>query len=391
VVRSFTSSRRAKWRSVCAISLFALAAAACGSGSSGGTSAATSGGASPKASKHFLIDFANGEESSSSYIDLQKTLVSTMKQTEPNVTLHVFNNNYNSSTTFENLSTMISEHPDVIVEYNPLASATTRISEQLKRSGIPCVAPNVPIPGCAFFNEDLPPMGKQLAVAMTAMMKQRGWTGSNTEVVLVEIASVGALNSALWDFYDPLSHAVPGMTPVSASSITTTSSKIGNDGLQVNPVYSQSAGYSEFSSLLQTIPSSKHIVVDCLGDDTCSGAYRALQQAHRQNDAMLASWGAGPQAINLIKSGSTWVAESANFFANWGEFLAPMAVAIAQGQKPPAQTYPPMAIVTKSNVGSMFNASGSPIHFPALPAGDQYLLSTGILQKLHNVAGVPSG
>jgi ribose transport system substrate-binding protein len=380
---------------VVAVGAVALMAAGCGSsskgssasssGTTGNSTAGTSSGA--KSGKKLLIDFANGQEGASSYIDMQNTLVSALKL-DPSVTLHTFNNNYSSSTTFENLSAMIAEHPDVIIEYNPLASASARVSQELKQSHIPCIAPNVPIAGCSFFNENLPPMGQKLAVQMAAKMKARKWTGANTEVVLVEIGSVGSLNSALWDFYGPLTHMVPGMKPVATSSMTTASSKIGSDGLQVNPDYSQSAGYSEFASLLQTIPKSKHLVVDCLGDDTCLGAYHAIAAAGRLNDAMLAAWGAGPQAMSLIRSGHTWVAESANFFANWGEFLAAMAVAVGDGAKPPAQTYPPMAIVTQSNFAHMFNAKGDAIHFPALSSTDNYLKSSSILKQLNNVDGI---
>ena len=83
-----------------------------------------------------------------------------------------------------------------------------------------------------------------------------------------------------------------------------------------------------------------------------------------------------------------WVAESANFFSYAGEFIAAMVLAIASGEKLPAQTYPPMAIVTQSNVGTYFNSDGSVKKFPALVPQDEYLLKTGILQKMGNVDGV---
>lgn len=371
-----------------------VAATACGSSTSGARSSgsSTSGGARSSGSastanySKYLVDFANGSEQGVVYQGLQSTLKDTLAKA--GAKFHAFNNNYDESTTFQNLSVMINQHPNVIVEYNPVAGASSRIGQQLKRSGIPCIAPNVPVPGCYFFNEDLGQMGKQLAQTIASMMKQKGWDGTNTDVVLVEIGSLGSLNDGLYDFYGPLTTMVPGMTKVSASSVTTTQSKIGSDGIQINPDYSIDAGFKSFASLLQGIPTGKHLVVDCLGDDTCLGAYRALQQAKRTNDAMLMGWGTEPQAMQLLHTGPTWVAESANFFSYWGEFIAPMALAAASGVKPPAQTYPPMAIVTKSNADQYFNSDGSVKQFPALVPQDNYLLKTGVLQKMGNVAGV---
>ena len=200
---------------------------------------------------------------------------------------------------------MINEHPNVIVEYNPVAGASSRVSQQLKRANIPCIAPNVPIDGCYFYNEDLGLMGSQLAQQVAPMMKSRGWTGSNTDVVMVEIGSLGALNDALYDFYGSLTTLVPGMKHVAASSMSITQSAIGSDGIQINPAYSIDAGYQAFAALLQSIPSGKHMVVNCLGDDTCLGAYQALQKAGRTSDAMLMGWGTEPQAMSLLRRGNT--------------------------------------------------------------------------------------
>lgn len=340
------------------------------------------------AGKGGLVDFANGTENGTTYLGLQHTLQSTLKKVG-GYTLHIFNNNYNETQTFSNLTTMISEHPKVIVEYNPLADASSRVGQQLKSSGIPCIAPNVPIPGCYFFNEALGPMGKQLATTVKGLMKAKGWTGSNTEVVLVEIATLGTLNTALYDFYAPLSHQVAGMTPVGVKTMNTSSNKIGSDGLQINPPYTESAADHQFASLLASVPSSENLVVDCLGDETCLGAYKALQSAGRLSNAMLMAWGTTPPAMSLLrKAGSSWVAESANFFAYWGEFIGAEVVAINKGMKPPKQTFPPMTILTKKNVNTYFKANGDVKVFPHLVKADNYLLRTGVLQKLHNVQGI---
>lgn len=358
-----------------------LASAAC-------SSSATSSSGSSAGKKDFTISFANATNDGATYSGMQTSLQQALKGT--GAKLNVYNNNSSATTIFQNLSTMIAEKPDVIIEVNPLADASARISQQLKRSGIPCIAVNVPIDGCYFFNQDIPPLGKQLATTVAAMMKKKNWTGANTKVILLETAAYGSLNDALWQFYAPLSRKVPGMTPVDADEITTTSTTIGNNGLQVNTDYSIDAAYKTFATTLQQLPKDQHMVIDCLGDEPCIGAYRALKTAGRLDDAMLMAWGTTPQGLGLLRDDDAWVAESANFFSSWGSFLAPMALAIAGGTKAPAQTFPPQTIVTKDNVNDVFNSDGSVKQFPALAPASQYLVTDGkgILQKLGTVSGV---
>lgn len=339
------------------------------------------------AGKGGLIDFANGTQNGTTYLGLQHTLQSTLKKA--GFDLHIFNNNYNETQTFSNLTTMISEHPKVIVEYNPLADASSRVGQQLKASGIPCIAPNVPVPGCYFFNEDLGKMGKQLAHTVSHLMAARGWDASNTDVVLVEIATLGSLNTGLYDFFAPLSQKVKGMQHVAASAMNTSMSKIGSNGLQINPPYTESAADHQFTSLLASVPKTENLVVDCLGDETCLGAYKALQTSGRLKQSMLMAWGTTAPAMKLLRQqSSAWVAESANFFAYWGEFIGAEVAAIVDGSTPPAQTYPPMTILTKKNVNKFFKKNGKVKIFPKLVKADHYLLKTGVLQKLHNVKGI---
>lgn len=374
-----------KWTSALAVSVgVVLAVSGCSSDSSG----SSSGGGGGSDDGEYVIDFANGSADGATYQGLQSTLEEAFKGVD-GVTLNTYNNNATATTVFQNLSTMIAEKPDVIIEVNPIADASERVSQQLKRSGIPCIAVNVPIEGCSFFNQDPVPLGKDLAEHVAGLMADRGWDGSNTTIIPLESAAFGALNEVLYQFIEPLSGQVPGMDEVKASDITTSTVKAGNNVLQVNTDYSTDAAFQTFATTLQSIPDGQHMVIDCIGDETCLGAYRALQNANRLDDAMLMAWGATPDAMNLLRTDDAWVAESANFFSSWGEFVAPMALAMAKGEDIPEQTYPPQTVVTKDTVDTYFNTDGSVKLFPELPEDSQYLIDQGgILQRFANVQGV---
>ena len=358
----------------------AVAMSACSS--SGGSSGGSEDG-------KVVIDFANGSEDGQTYKGLEDTLTSALSGVK-GVTLNKYNNNNSATALFQNVSTMVAEDPDVIIEVNPIADAGKRLSTQLKRSKIPCIAVNVPIDGCAFFNQDQPPLGQQLADAVAPLMKAKGWDGSNTTIIPLETAAYGSLNSALWQFVEPLSKQVPNMTAVKASDFTTSTTQLNDSVLQVNTDYSTDAAYKTFATTLQSLPAGRHMVVDCIGDETCLGAYRAVQNAGRLGDAMFMAWGATPAAMTLLRSDPSWVAESANFFSSWGEFVAPMAYAMAKGYDAPKQTFPPQVVVTKDNVDQYFNSDGSVKQFPKLPEASNYLVTKGggILQKAGNVEGV---
>lgn len=300
-------------RNVTPVLVFTTALAVTLAGCSG--EAPSSATASTKSNKDIVIAFANATPDGDTYNGLEKSLEHALDGT--GASLLKYNNNGDSATTFKNISAMIAEKPDVIIEVNPVADASERIGQQLKDSGIPCIAVNVPIPGCHFFNQDSAPMGEQLATEVAAEMKARNWSGEDTDVVLVGSAAYGGLNDVLGEFYAPLSKIVPGMKPVAKQDITTASDQFGTNGYLLNTDYSIDAAFRSFATELQRIPEGRKIIVDCLGDELCLGARKALENAGRLDDAMIMAWGATPDAMVDLAKREGWDFESANFFSSW--------------------------------------------------------------------------
>ncbi len=243
------------------------------------------------------------------FSQLQTSVVNAGKKI--GVGIHTFNNNGSLPTTVSNLSTIIAEHPSAIIEYNPISAGGSRIGASIKASGIPCVAVNFPIPNCHYFNEDIPYLAKQLAGVFAGEMHKRGWTGNDTEVMLVEVAGAGGVNAVLWDMYAGLATQVSGMNHIKASSLSPSTTTFSNDGLQVNTDVSVDAAYTGFATALQSVPKDERIVVDCLSDDQCLGAYRALSASGRLDNSMISGFSADPQAIKMLRTSKAWVARRA--------------------------------------------------------------------------------
>ncbi len=303
-------------------------------------------------------------------------------------TVEIYDNNGDAVTMMSNADLMIASQPDVIVEYAPVADATDRVGDKFAEAGIPCIALNVPVKGCNFFNFDQPYLAGLGAEAMAEQMAARGWDGSNTTVVIGQASELGeTVNIAVTSFYAKLSELVPGMTKVAAADIKPTTTVINEQGIQADLGLTPDTGYDGMLTVLQTIPADRNIIVYPVSDDTTVGVIRALESAGRADAAMVSGYGGNPGALDALREGPIWVTEQMGFFAYWGQFALAMVAAVEQGMDIPELTSPPMIVLTQANVDDFFTADNELIVMPPLPASSTYLIDTGILQHFDNVEG----
>ncbi|TAN34276.1 hypothetical protein EPN29_03955 [bacterium] len=375
-----SSKFRFRWGAAALVSA-GLAVSACG----GATQAGNSAGNSTEVK---TIAFAVNTQSAGQFVTLADNFVNFGKQI--GIKVDVYNNNGSGPTAISNAQLMVAAKPDVIVDFPPVADATARVGDIFKASGIPCVAMNIPIPNCAFFNQSQERFAQLETDNFAKLMKQRGWDGTNTTVVIEQASEFGpTVNIAVTKFYEDMSKTIPGFQPTLASAITPQTTTISATGVQVDAGVTVDRSFTTFSQALQTIPAGRHIVIYAVSDDDIVGSYRALVNAHREGDAMMAGFGGDEHAIEGLRSNPAWVGDSDGFFTYWGEFLVAMAVGMKQGLTPPALTLSPMVVLTKDNVNNYFDAgSSTPKQMPPLPPESQWLIKTGVLQKFKNVSGL---
>lgn len=336
------------------------------------------------------IAFAIPTSAADVYVNQRDTFVDQAE--ELGATVEVFDNNGDAATTLSNADLMVAAEPDVIVEFSPVADATDRVGQKFQDAGIPCIALNVPVPGCNLLNFDQPYLADLGADVIAGEMSERGWTADDTTVVIGQASDLGeSVNIAVTSFYESLSAQVPGMTPVKRDEIEPTTTKISDDqGLQLDLGVTLDQAYNELTTALQSIPEDRNLVIYTVSDDATFGAQRAIANAGRSGTTIMSGYGGGAEALNQIRESDTsgWVSDQMGFFSYWGEFALAMVAAVDMDLEIPELTAPPMVVLTADNVDEYF-APGTHdlLMMPELPEGSRYLIETGILQKYGNVTG----
>lgn len=376
-------------RFVAAVAVAATALAACGQGGSGGS---TGGSKAESISSGNLngVKFAFAIPTSAAQVYVQQAALFADQARKLGAKVDIYDNGGSGAKMLSNADLMVSSHPDVIVEYPSVADATQRVGEKFTNANIPCIALNVPVAGCSFFNFDQVALATMGAEAMAKAMKAKGWDGSNTTVLIGQASALGeSVNIAVTTFYAKLSKQVPGMTPVAANEITPKTTMITKDqGYQGDLGLTVDSGYTATMTALQTIPRDRNLIVYPVSDDTTKGVLRAIDAQGRTDTTLVSGYGGYLEGLNAVRRGGIWATDQIGFFPYWGQFVLAMAVAIESGVKPPELTAPPQVVVTKDNVDRYFKAGTADLlKMPPVPKESEYLLKTGILQKFGNVEG----
>lgn len=343
---------------------------------------------SPVSPRIKTVAFAVNTQTAGVFVEQAKNMVAAGQKV--GIKVNLYDNNGDATTMISVANQMVQDRPDIIIDYPPVADATARVSQIFKVAGIPCISVNVPIDGCPLFNQSQELFAKGQADVFAGLMKQRGWDGSNTTVVIGQASAFGpTVNLAVTGFYQELAKLVPNFKQVEASKISTSTTTISENAVQIDSGVTSDGAYTAFNEVLGTIRAKDNLVIYAVSDDPIVGIDRVVQAKGLTDRTMMAGYGADAQAVAGLRSNAAWIADSGNFFAYWGEFLLAMAQAQFSGMPLPDLTLPPQVVVTKANVDKYFPPPGTePKLLPALPAASKYLADTGILQELGNVDGL---
>ena len=348
-----------------------------------------SGAATRSGSRRLIsVDFANYEDSGPLFVGMQQGITSAAKRLR--VKLHIYNNNASAETTLNNAKTMVLDRPDVVFEYDPVASVGARLGQVFSSAGVKCIAVNIPFSGCPQFNQTEVALAAQMGEQMAKLMHKRGWTGKNTTVVIMDHPQDGpAINDFVWKCYTSLAARVPNMTKIPLSQLTGSTTTIGQTGLQIDGGNTETSAYSAFQAGLASIPKQRNVVLFTIDDVYTIPAYRALVHDGRQKHAMISGFGASATALKALRTNPDWVLEGDSFFSQWGEFLMAMGQALLNGAKPPKLTLAPEIALSKRNLKAFYADGATNARLlPRLPKVDNYIVKTGVLQKFHNVEGI---
>jgi ribose transport system substrate-binding protein len=344
--------------------------------------------ASPTLAKEYVIDFAQVSDVGPVFVTTSNGVDKAAAVVGAKVRKYV--NGFDPVNIQKNAQLMVQARPDLIIEWNPVEGIGASLGKIFSDAKIPCIAVNTPIPGCHRFKIDAAKMGRDTAAVVAPIMRSKGWTGENTTIIVLQAAVAGPeLNEGPRNFYSTLAESVSGYEKIAASSIDAQMVTLGKAGLQLDGKGTIEGGYAAVKNALQTIPTSRNLVLYGLNDDSVLGGWRAIGEAGRQSTSLAAGASGTPDGINQLRTNPQWVAQADQLPAYWGQFLMAMAAAILQGATPPPLTPAPLQILTKQTLPEVYPAgSTEPSALPPLLPEHHYLVGTGVLQKFNNVKGL---
>jgi ribose transport system substrate-binding protein len=421
-----------KWLvSFLAIFVIAVALAACGGSSdstTGASSSSSSTSSSTEAETGAETETETGGESSLSgqtiayanYTEAAPQFVALREQVEKDadtlgVDLSVYNNEGESQKTLSNAQLISQSSPSAVLEYSPDAAIANSLEATFARSNTPCIAVNIPLgENCSWFDLPNPALCGDTGKYLGMVADKRGWNGSNTSVVIVQAAALGAeINSCMGFFYEGLQEEVSGLAKIgSYKDLTTETTSIGDTTVQVDGEALREPSFKAVSSALQNIPSSKNLIVYTMSDDSALGSMRAVEQAGRQSKTIIAGLTGSAEGLEQLRTNPSWVAQGDVFYNQWGQYLLAMVQAEQEGVKLPDMTSSPSAVLTKEDtvkgttivpIDNYYKGeSTEPFKLPPLEplhqgetsgqgpgsVGNEYLADTGVLQQFGMVEGL---
>lgn len=309
---------------------------------------------------------------------------------EAGIRIKLYNNDFDGETALRNAQLMVQDKPDLIIMYNAVEGVSASIGKLFNDAGIPCIAVNVPIPGCPWFNLSNKEIGYETGKVVAEEAKARGWTGENTTVILVQNASAGEeVNHSVMYFYQAVAESMEGMDLINAEEITRDKTTMGNNLVQVDGQSALEPSYLAVKNVLPTIPQDRKILVMTPNDDSAMGAWRAIEEANRADDALIAGLGGGEEGLKQLRENPNWVAEGDIFFPFWGQYLLAMAIEMLNGDTPPERTAAPQVVLTKETVDQYYpDGATVPSILPPLGPENEYLKDSQLLKSLDNIEGI---
>src|SRR5229473_1096753 len=225
------------------------------------------------------IDFASADDA----IGVFKTVSDGMVAGAPTagVTVRRYDNKLDGATAIANADLMIQDHPDVIVDWNAVANVGNALGKKFNDAHIPCLAVNQPIAGCDHYNLSNMNAGVGAANFVVPIAIPKGWTSSNTTLLMVVQSSAGVeVNDGPRYFYITMASMMSGFPTETPDQLNPQTTVIGNhQAVQYEGNSTLDAAYAATKNILPTIPASNNLFVFGDDDDFALGAMQAITQA----------------------------------------------------------------------------------------------------------------
>ena len=258
--------------------------------------------------------------------------------------LFIMDNQYDSEVGLENAEMILSQQPDIFIEYQVDAKVNNIVAAKFAEAGIPIIAVDVPVPGAPFMgcnNWKVATMGGEY---MAKLIEKRwgGWEAVDM-IVLLQLPIGGEVDMLRSEGFAAVLTERFG-DRVEEKIVRT-------DGGMGQLEQAKAA----MADVLAAHPAARKIAVTSINEESMSGVIAALRAAGRWNpdEIIVITLGVDNLGKLQIRKGLS-DAGVAFFPEKYGEYLIPAACALLEGAPVPSHLYVENEIITKENIDQFY-------------------------------------
>jgi ribose transport system substrate-binding protein len=284
----------------------------------------------------FKIGFANMSEDSPFGRDVRRGL-ERAAQDSHQIEMILADNRLNPQVALQVADDLIRQRVDLMIEFQIDENMNNRIAYQLKQASIPVIAVDIPMVGATFFGVDNYAAGHLAGLALGEAV-QREWGGDYDRLIVLEHPRTGHLPAAR------IQGQLDGFREVLGS--VREDAIIRRDCRNTTEV-----SYQECLSVLQELPTARHLPIISFNDDAALGALQAARDLQREEDVLIVGQGADRVLrAELRKPHSRIVGSTAFKPERYGEKLIEIALKILNGEPVPPAVFMDHTFITAQNI-----------------------------------------
>lgn len=321
------------------VAVLAVAASACSSGSAA-TSAA--GSSSSKCAGN-TIAYASFQESAPYFAVVDKGI----EQSAANAGLHLYmvDNNLNANQAITNANT-IAARPGikVVLESNYFQTENAMIGRTFATAKLPVIAIDIAMPGDPYYGANNAEAGGLAGQGLVSAATKK-WGAGSVDLALVEKQS-GPGQELIMQRSNGIVAGIKAADPSLPSS-----SVIQFEGSGKSP----DAAGAAVAAALSAHPGAKHVIIGMLGDANGVSASKAVQEAGRSDQVLIAGQGGDGVGVSTLEGPSTNFIGTTDYRpGNYGKDLVALACKVIEGKKIPAMNYIKHVFLTRGNVRTYY-------------------------------------
>jgi ABC-type sugar transport system substrate-binding protein len=298
----------------------------------------SSAGAAAHKKAPYTVGFADQSLSQPFLLAVQSGMVTAASAAGDKIVL--LNNNASDTQVLENAQLLANDHVNAVVEFLLDASVGPAIRQIFKKAGIKTlITVDVAAKGFTFFGASNYADGLLTGQALGTAATSKGWTPATTYVVSIGVPEAGPVPALrMTGMINGIAKTFPG---IPSSQI------LSPDGLGAT-----ATSQTVTAAVLPEIPSTDHIIITGINDESVLGGLDAVQVAGRASMAIEGSQG-------QVQTNSNWIGDTAYFPELYAKYIFQVIGDFRAGKKVSPYVFMPHVFIDSANINEYYPAGAT--------------------------------